>query len=502
MAKPRDAEALMERAKDAFGESRFDDAAIYARAAIEAFRDQDDALGEARSRSWYGAAQTQQSQYRQALETLGESIRQFTELERPEMTGQAQNYMAIVYEELGDFEQAFVHYGQGLEAARALGDRVLEGRILANIGDAYAVQSEYDSALPNLQAAVGVLEVAEDPSILGWTLSSIGRIHLDRGELDEAGEWLERALESAAKGQGMRCEGEIFATMGNYLCQRGQYDEAQDYLRRALEIARKLGVRREIYRAHHGLSEIHELKGDLKLALQEFKNYQRIQAEVLDEVAKAKVRNLSAEMELQRARLEQEMSHLRNVELAQALENVERLSLVDPLTDCYNRRYLDRCLVKEFKRAQRHGSPLSLAMLDADQFKTINDEYSHAVGDYVLMMLTEIMSSMIRSEDVLARFGGEEFVLLLPGTDLEGAVNACEKIRMAIEEYPWENTGEGMVMTMSFGVASAPEVEDSQELLALADKRLYMAKAKGRNRVEPQPKPEQASTDDEASPTS
>jgi diguanylate cyclase (GGDEF)-like protein len=490
----RDPEALLDRARSAFAETRFEDAAIYARSALEAFREHGDVLGQARSRSWYGAAQIQQSQYRQGLETLNQAIQSFTELDRPDLTGHAENYIAVMYEELGDIDQAFTHYNRALEASRALGDSELEGRILANMGDALVTKGDFESALPNLQAAAGVLELAEDASLLGWTQCAIGRVYLLQDSMDEAGEWLDRALKSAARGEGLRCEGEIFCNYGDYLGRIGRVEDGIEYLQRALDIAVKLGVRREIMRAHQSLAEAYERSGDAGRALAHHKDYHRIHAAVFDDVLKAKLRNMSAEMDLEKSELEKQMSHLKNVELAEALKTLEtqkqmleRLSVRDPLTNAYNRRFLDQCLVKEFKRSRRHGTPLALAMMDADHFKRVNDEHSHSVGDHVLAMLTEITSSLVRTEDVLARFGGEEFVLLLPGTDLGGAVYACEKIRRAIEDYPWQNTGEGLSVTVSFGVATTEGADDWQEMMAAADRNLYQAKADGRNQVCPSP---------------
>ena len=489
-------------AQEAFTATLFDQAAEHARQALKGYSEAQNKLKMASALSWLGAAQTQCSEYRAALSTLDQAIKLFYEMGHPERIGHACNYIGIVHEELGDLDEAFVFYRRALEAAREFGDNALRGRILANMGESFVDKGEFDRAMPDLRDAALALESTKEYSLLGWVLCAIARIHLGRNDLDQAGQWFEKARVSAERGRGRRVLGEIHTGMGTYFGRLGDYEQGIEHLTQALEIATELGIRRELIRAHKSLSEIHELFDNPAMALTHFKAYHRAKTEVLDEVALAKIRNLSAELELENSRLEQEMSQLRNVELAEAMEKLERqadvlerISVRDPLTGAYNRRYLDQCLVKEYKRARRHGVPLSMVMCDADHFKAINDKLSHTVGDYVLAMITEIIGSQIRSEDVLARFGGEEFVLLLPGTDLAGAVGACEKIRRAIEEYPWDKTDEDLRVTLSFGVATAKGTQDWQEMMTKADRRLYKAKDAGRNCVYPALESLEANTD-------
>ena len=490
--KTEQAKQHLAAAQVAFDESLFDQAAEHAKLALKDFTEAQDKANIAESLSWLGAGQAQGSKYQVALLTLDQAINLFNELGYPERIGRACNYIGVAHEELGDLDQAFVFYRRGLDAARASGDNALRGRILANMGDAFVDKGEFDQAMPYLRDAALALESTKEYALLGWVMYAIARIHLGRDELDQAGQWLDQARASAERGAGRGHLGEIYTGMGTYQGRLGNYEEGVKLLTQAVDIAEELGIRRESIRAQLGLADIHELFNQPALALKHFKIYHQIKIEVLDEVALAKTRNLTAELDLEKSRLEQEMSQLRSVELTEAMEKLERqasvlehISVRDPLTGAYNRRYLDQCMAKEYKRARRHGTPLCLAMCDADNFKAINDKLSHAVGDYVLAMITEIISSQIRNEDVLARFGGEEFVLLLPETDLAGAVYTCEKIRLAIAEYPWEKTDEALKVTLSFGVASAHGAEDWQEMLAKADRRLYKAKDAGRNCVYP-----------------
>ncbi|CAK0740013.1 diguanylate cyclase [uncultured Gammaproteobacteria bacterium] len=166
-------------------------------------------------------------------------------------------------------------------------------------------------------------------------------------------------------------------------------------------------------------------------------------------------------------------------------ERLRHLAATDPLTGAANRRSFMETGIREFSNARRHGRPLSVAMLDADHFKLVNDRYGHAVGDEVLRHLVARGRTVLRTGDLLGRYGGEEFVVLLPNTPLDEAAHVGERLRAEMEAT-FVNDGEHTVrFTVSVGVATMiPETESIERLLADADKALYAAKTNGRNRVE------------------
>ncbi|MDJ0653447.1 MAG: diguanylate cyclase [Xanthomonadales bacterium] len=485
---------LLDNADRAFDRTRFSEAADLAREAMRAAEESGEAVLESLARAKRGSALVQLGLYQKGLSELQDAVQSLIALQEEASGRQAYNYIAIAYEELGDLEKALEQYGRALELARLEGDIELEARVLANIGDAYVRIDQPDKATEYLTAAVPRLVNAGRHALAGWAEAGLARACILREEFDDADYWFHKALKHAEMGKALRCKGEVLTAFGNYLTQLGRHQEAIERLTEALAIAEELSVRWSIAEANLGLADAFEATGDAESALEHFKEYHRVHHLMVDEIARLKVTNLSAEIDLQKARYDREISYIKSVELAEALDELEqrkaqleRLSIRDPLTGAFNRRYLDQCLVREFKRATRHQRPMCLVMADADRFKQINDRYSHNVGDYVLAMVVEIMSSQIRSEDVLARFGGEEFVLLLPHTNIDGAVAACEKIRQSIETYPWHKTEEGLTVTMSFGVASSEGHDDWHEVLSEADRRLYLAKDNGRNRVEPPP---------------
>ena len=159
-------------------------------------------------------------------------------------------------------------------------------------------------------------------------------------------------------------------------------------------------------------------------------------------------------------------------------------ALCDPLTGLFNRRYLDTTLTKELARCKREHQPLSLVMIDLDHFKQINDTYGHQGGDLVLKNLADLLSQQRRAADVVSRYGGEEFLLLLPHITNTEAILKAEEWRIAFSQTPVPYEGKQIVATMSIGIASFPEHGDSPHaLIRCADRALYRAKAEGRNRI-------------------
>ena len=160
----------------------------------------------------------------------------------------------------------------------------------------------------------------------------------------------------------------------------------------------------------------------------------------------------------------------------------------DGLTGVYNRKYFSQKIVGDLSFARRHRLPFSLLMIDIDHFKAVNDTFGHRTGDHVLSLVTEAMQQTIRTEDVLARFGGEEFVISAPGTDYPGAHALAERVRRKIEEQvvtSVDGTQKSFSITVSIGTVTAPGMVlvSSDELIAVADKNLYRAKESGRNQV-------------------
>ena len=180
------------------------------------------------------------------------------------------------------------------------------------------------------------------------------------------------------------------------------------------------------------------------------------------------------------------------------LDKLEELANKDELTDMFNRRAIIHLLNEEFHKSNQFGFPLSVAMVDLDLFKKINDTYGHIAGDTVLKEITEVLRDGLRRIDVLGRYGGDEFLCILPSTSIEGGMIIAERVRERVEELLFKVTGadvltpifpeevpagETIKITVSVGVASMDEsMTDAEHLVSAADSALYKAKESGRNR--------------------
>jgi diguanylate cyclase (GGDEF)-like protein len=166
-------------------------------------------------------------------------------------------------------------------------------------------------------------------------------------------------------------------------------------------------------------------------------------------------------------------------------EEIYRLTIIDALTEIYNKRFFLEFLDREVARSSRHRRPLSLVMIDIDRFKTVNDDIGHLGGDYTLREIANLIKPRVRREDLFARYGGEEFALILVEAPLAGALELSERLRGLVEKHAFEFDQKSFRVTISLGVA-ATTGEDGMtatELVRRADEKLYEAKNAGRNRV-------------------
>lgn len=201
----------------------------------------------------------------------------------------------------------------------------------------------------------------------------------------------------------------------------------------------------------------------LILALEETRTELQLANEVLQHMDKEKTR-LMAELEKQKQAFEQQ-------------------SREDGLTKLYNRRHIDTLLAQEFERSKRFNHPFSIAIIDIDHFKKINDTFSHQVGDEVLRTVAQIFKNNLRSMDLVGRYGGEEFVIGLLETSLMRAIPIAEKLRRAVEEFNWSVVQPNLQVTISIGLAENAKMPSHEKVIAEADRKLYEAKRAGRNLV-------------------
>lgn len=176
-------------------------------------------------------------------------------------------------------------------------------------------------------------------------------------------------------------------------------------------------------------------------------------------------------------------SNAKQVNILHELEGLRREVLTDPLTGIGNRRYAELTLASLEQSRKEHDVPFGILFVDIDHFKAVNDTWGHAVGDLVLRMVAQTLAQSLRALDAACRYGGEEFVLLLPNTDREALAKMGERLRMLVENSWLDTEGGRIQVTASFGGAVSEGGEGAAEVLARADRRVYSAKAAGRNCV-------------------
>jgi len=218
-----------------------------------------------------------------------------------------------------------------------------------------------------------------------------------------------------------------------------------------------------------GATDISELNTVLNDVLRETRHAQ-------DEALASRDRMVGAHREVQEA--EQRIR-----ELEAELQHMSELVREDQLTGSLNRRGLDDVFERESARADRRNTPLCVALLDLDNFKRLNDTYGHMAGDAALKHLVKVVRETLRSMDVIARFGGEEFLILLPETNVDAAAAAMVRVQRELTRHFFLHDNEKMLITFSCGVALRVQNEEQASLMARADKAMYQAKSSGKNRV-------------------
>lgn len=447
-------------------------------------------------------------------DTLGDFPRaldnQFRALALDERTGNESSRAAtlrtigIVYSRSGDPAAGLDFYRKSLALCTRPGDAIERGKTLNNIGINLKNMGQYLDARAALTEAHAVFVGLGLPLHRSATLNNMGLVLERLGDAAGAERTLREALDlSEATGYryGVAHAG---LSLGKLCIAQGRYDEAGAWLAAALETCERHRLKPTQFEVHEALAELHEKCGDPVTALAHFRRFHELEREVQSEAASDKVRALKIQFELAAAKRETELERERqevltranaeldtlNISLTEAnlqktmlLDQLERQTYEDALTGLANRRRLDQRLADEFALALRHGRPLAVAMADLDHFKAVNDRFSHAVGDAALRAIAKLLSAQVRHTDLVARFGGEEFVIVLVETDAAAAMRVCEKLRAAVANHAWNGIHPGLSLTMSVGLCADTALPAYERMLAMADRNLYTAKASGRNRV-------------------
>jgi diguanylate cyclase (GGDEF)-like protein len=516
----------------------------YAVAARDLARQLGDDRERAEALYWEGCALGHLLQYDLALGAFQEALAIAEAQGRDDARARLLRSIGLTYDELGDFPQALDHHLRALEIEEATGNGQGRAAALRAIGVVYSRSGDAETGLEYFRQAIALCVAAGDNVGRAKTLNNIGVNFNDLGRHEESLSALEESLrlyrnagltlqqsgtlvnlgltleklgreaeaEAAFQEALLLAEatGHMFGvvdallSLGRLALAQGRAADARARLESALAAAERHNLKQPICECCEALAALHEQCGDHREALAMHRRFHALEREMLRQSSERHLKAVQARYQLAAAQREAEIHRLRHVQLADVnaaleqlnlslrvadeqksklLEQLERQTYEDSLTGLGNRRLLDKRLADEFARAARHQRPLAVALLDIDHFKRVNDRFSHAVGDAALRELAGLLVATVRHTDLVARFGGEEFVLVLVETDAPAAHWACEKVRMAIANHDWKAVHPGLTLTASIGYTADMSVAGYDRMLAAADANLYAAKERGRNRV-------------------
>jgi diguanylate cyclase (GGDEF)-like protein len=409
----------------------------------------------------------------------------FREIKDTRWEAAALNNIGYQYWNLGNYEWALKYLYKSLELVERLNDLTLEGDIYETLCNIRLSMKEYEKALEDGLKSLSLYRQVGDKHGEAEVLNSVGDVYLALKDQEHAFGNFKQALTISRSIGHHHEELETMLRIGEFYAHQEKYNQALEILKEAISIAETLGTKRSLYECYRSLSSAYKAAGDHKNALEAFEKFYEVYKEVFDEQESNRIESLEIMHQVETANKDAEIYRLKNVALQNEIEEREKaqdalkkLATTDPLTGLSNRRFFFEVASVEFQYAKAKRSSLALILLDIDLFKKVNDRYGHAVGDRVLVILAELMRESFRKEDVIARYGGDEFVVLLPGLDLEKARSIASRIENKIEQHSMRVENHSFTVGVSVGVAAYEGRKDSniESILYRADMDMYGAK--------------------------
>lgn len=423
-------------------------------------------------------------EYGEARAAYRSAVQAYSELNYPLGVAGATYNLGLVAQASGDLPQALAHYRQARKAAAELGDPYLESLALSSEGSVHLAQGEVELARELIQRALQLCQDTQRPRGILDNLLKLGKVQLVSGHLGEAAALLEQAVALARKLGDRLLEAEGLQLQGEVAEVSGKPNQALNLYRQATAI-------RERVRSEESSGRITKLR----LAYETREKEQRIALlEANQQFERAFRWGLLATLGLAVALLSvvwgryrfqvkaERLIAAKNRELELAYQRVNELSRTDDLTGVPNRRAILELLSQEANRVQRNNGVFSVILCDIDDFKRFNDTFGHECGDFILMEIAKRLRAQLRASDTLGRWGGEEFLLVLPDTDLDGARTLADKLRHAVAGKPFSWQGCELAVTATFGVFEASNAGAS-EAIRQADLAMYRGKRAGKNCV-------------------
>ena len=461
-----------------------------------------------------GAAYAQSGNHNLALDSLLLSLYSFENSESEKDIARIKGGLALIYVEIGEYALARPYFKEALASHRARNDKANLAIVLQNQGFLKIQLGEYKAAKENLlQALAYALELGHK-SFLPTLYKNLGKIESELGNSTQAFEYFEKAIKESEQSGLEHHQSEILREYATLKYSLGEIEDAKTKLQRSFVVAERNNLLKQQRNNYLLLAEIEASQQNYKAAYLAREKA----AKTTDKMGESKIAGNLSRLDRYTTRLKEENKRLvleqenkianlaaereqllRNFSVAVAgiafllviyffrrfshtnrqAVHYEKQSKIDSLTGVWNRRAGESQLTRLCARDTKSLKVFSIAMLDIDHFKQVNDKFGHDVGDQVIIAICDLIQESLRPTDMLCRWGGEEFIIIWDNFNAGKAFDICERIRHKIESANIEPIGE---LTVSIGI-SMFEDDDIYELIKRGDQALYDAKHLGRNRV-------------------
>lgn len=448
--------------------------------------------GVARSLNAIGVANMHLGTFAEALDNLLQSLELAEKLGDHRLKIKVFHNLGKLYLKMEDYSKALTYLQQGVKIADSQDQNKQNAELYVNICLAFLNLGRYSEALSHGHKAISLFENHVNNFGESDAFSTVGEVYAAMGHTFEALNYFKQSLELCQKFEYTKGIARAHYLIGNMMFNQRELQTSLEHLHLALDEAQKENYTSQIYRILHALYLIYREIGDYKNALIYFEKYHDTKEAVFNEDMATKIKSLEIMHEVRETQQNSEIYRLKNVELTREIEErkkvqaeLERIVTLDPLTSLFNRRHFFELTQQELERSRRYNRPISIIMLDIDHFKQVNDRFGHLVGDRVIVEVARRIQKALRRIDLACRYGGEEFAILLPETNLHQAEMVATRLWQLVTRQPTVSGELKLKITVSVGVATY-QLEGMitvDTLLDQADKAMYKAKQAGRNQV-------------------
>jgi len=441
--------------------------------------------------------------YDQALEFYLKALKIREEIHDKKGISDSLNTVGNVYFQLKNYDKALDYYQQSLKIRMELKEEIPIAKSYNNIGNMYSTLKDFKKALKYYQDALDLYVKNDEKKLVSSVHNNIGIIYREKGDHKSALEHFKRSLKIAKEQDLLYNIANTSNEAARTYFEMKKYKEAESHLKTALAQSKVLSARNVEQESYQIFADLFYEQKDYKSAFEYYKKFSELNDSIYGELS-GKIAEIQSRYISEQKEKEAEIYRLKNVEMAKYIKDLQKandiikkknrelteaymkldlLARTDPLTRLSNRRDILDKIKYEALKFERSGEKFVLVISDIDNFKTFNDNYGHDCGDFVLVNLANLMRSVLRKQDCLGRWGGEEFIFLMPKTELEGGAFVAEKIRKKIENETFYYRDIKLNITMTFGVNVFDAIMDIDYCINKADEALYQGKSKGKNCV-------------------